>query len=50
MSFLAVSAHEDMQRYWWPGHEIQLLAELQKQQNSAQFCDTLLQTEGEMCT
>ncbi|KAM8771752.1 uncharacterized protein AB9X84_001256 isoform 2-T3 [Acanthopagrus schlegelii] len=35
-----------MQRYWWPGYEIQLLAELQRQQNSAQFCDTLLQTEG----
>ncbi|XP_045904502.1 uncharacterized protein LOC123970491 [Micropterus dolomieu] len=35
-----------MQRYRWPGYEVQLLRELQKQQNSAQFCDTLLQTEG----
>ncbi|XP_044044820.1 uncharacterized protein LOC122872861 isoform X2 [Siniperca chuatsi] len=35
-----------MQRYWWPGYEIQLLRELQRQQNNAQFCDTLLQTEG----
>ncbi|XP_050922978.1 uncharacterized protein LOC108885748 [Lates calcarifer] len=35
-----------MQRYWWPGYEMQLLAELQRQQNNAQFCDTLLQTEG----
>ncbi|XP_026214752.1 uncharacterized protein LOC113161401 isoform X2 [Anabas testudineus] len=35
-----------MQRYWWPGYEMQLLGELQRQQNSTQFCDTLLQTEG----
>lgn len=35
-----------MQRYLWPGYEVQLLAGLQRQQNSAQFCDTLLQTEG----
>ncbi|XP_041639967.1 BTB/POZ domain-containing protein 18-like isoform X2 [Cheilinus undulatus] len=35
-----------MQKYHWPGFKRQLLAELQKQQNSAQFCDTLLQTEG----
>ncbi|XP_056227214.1 uncharacterized protein LOC130165997 isoform X2 [Seriola aureovittata] len=35
-----------MRRYWWPGFEMQLLGELQRQQNSAQFCDTLLQTEG----
>ncbi|CAK6980525.1 uncharacterized protein LOC121911515 isoform X1 [Scomber scombrus] len=35
-----------MQRYRLPGYEMQLLGELQKQQNSAQFCDTLLQTEG----
>lgn len=41
------SAHVDMQRYLWPGYEVQLLGGLQRQQNSAQFCDTLLQTEGE---
>ncbi|XP_071361229.1 uncharacterized protein [Trachinotus anak] len=35
-----------MRRYSWPGYETRLLAELQRQQNSAQFCDTLLQTEG----
>ncbi|KAM7393676.1 hypothetical protein PAMP_020531 [Pampus punctatissimus] len=35
-----------MKRYWLPGYEMQLLGELQKQQNSVQFCDTLLQTEG----
>ncbi|XP_035515443.1 uncharacterized protein LOC118326536 [Morone saxatilis] len=35
-----------MQRYRWPGYEMQLLRELQRQQNNAQFCDTLLQTEG----
>ncbi|XP_029295909.1 BTB/POZ domain-containing protein 18-like isoform X3 [Cottoperca gobio] len=35
-----------MQRYRWPGYEMQLLGGLQKQQNNAQFCDTLLQTEG----
>ncbi|TMS22961.1 BTB/POZ domain-containing protein 18 [Larimichthys crocea] len=35
-----------MQRYWWPGFEMQLLRELQRQQNNAQLCDTLLQTEG----
>uniref|UniRef100_A0A3B3C968 Uncharacterized LOC112137528 n=1 Tax=Oryzias melastigma TaxID=30732 RepID=A0A3B3C968_ORYME len=35
-----------MQRYYWPNYEMQLLGELQKQQNTAQFCDTLLQTEG----
>ncbi|XP_040003066.1 uncharacterized protein LOC120800780 isoform X2 [Xiphias gladius] len=35
-----------MQRYRWPGYEMQLLGELQRQQNSATFCDTLLQTEG----
>ncbi|XP_041838389.1 uncharacterized protein LOC121638037 [Melanotaenia boesemani] len=35
-----------MHRLWWPGYNMQLLGELQKQQNSAQFCDTLLQTEG----
>lgn len=27
---------------------MQLLAELQKQQNSSRFCDILLQTEGEV--
>lgn len=43
----SVSAHADMQKYRWPGYEIQLLGELQRQQNNAQFCDTLLQTEGE---
>lgn len=45
------SVHVDMQRYWWPGYEMQLLGELQRQQNSTQFCDTLLQTEGkyELC-
>ncbi|XP_047222641.1 uncharacterized protein LOC124868997 isoform X2 [Girardinichthys multiradiatus] len=36
----------NMQRFWWPGYEMQLLEQLQRQQNSAQFCDTLLQTEG----
>lgn len=36
-----------MQRYWWPGFEKHLLVELQRQQNNVQFCDTLLQTEGE---
>ncbi|XP_023190322.1 BTB/POZ domain-containing protein 18 [Xiphophorus maculatus] len=35
-----------MQRFWWPGYEMQLLEQLQTQQNRAQFCDTLLQTEG----
>ncbi|XP_042341019.1 uncharacterized protein LOC121942023 [Plectropomus leopardus] len=35
-----------MQCYRWPGHEIRLLGELQRQQNNAQYCDTLLQTEG----
>ncbi|XP_044202324.1 uncharacterized protein LOC122979161 isoform X1 [Thunnus albacares] len=35
-----------MQRYRLPGYEMQLLGELQRQQNSTQFCDTLLQTEG----
>ncbi|XP_051239876.1 uncharacterized protein LOC127354188 isoform X2 [Dicentrarchus labrax] len=35
-----------MQRYQWPGYEMQLLRELQRQQNNAQFCDTMLQTEG----
>ncbi|XP_060903352.1 uncharacterized protein ctnnd1 isoform X1 [Labrus mixtus] len=35
-----------MQRFMWPGYKMQLLAELQKQQNNTQFCDTLLQTEG----
>ncbi|XP_043971064.1 uncharacterized protein LOC122830073 [Gambusia affinis] len=35
-----------MQRFWWPGYEMQLLEQLQTQQNLAQFCDTLLQTEG----
>ncbi|XP_030595991.1 uncharacterized protein LOC115787426 [Archocentrus centrarchus] len=35
-----------MQRYLWPGYELQLLGGLQRQQTSAQFCDTLLQTEG----
>ncbi|TDH16532.1 hypothetical protein EPR50_G00020290 [Perca flavescens] len=35
-----------MQRYRWPGFKMQLLGELQRQQNNAQFCDTLLQTEG----
>nr|XP_020451858.1 uncharacterized protein LOC109957942 [Monopterus albus] len=44
MSVLLV--YVDMQRYWWPGYEMQLLGELQRQQNSAEFCDTLLQTEG----
>ncbi|XP_049428755.1 formin-J isoform X2 [Epinephelus fuscoguttatus] len=35
-----------MQPYRWPDYETQLLRELQRQQNNAQFCDTLLQTEG----
>ncbi|XP_068445452.1 uncharacterized protein [Clinocottus analis] len=35
-----------MQRYRWPGYDMQLLGELQKQQNNAQFCDVLLKTEG----
>ncbi|XP_037328792.2 uncharacterized protein LOC119218450 [Pungitius pungitius] len=35
-----------MQRYRWPGHEMQLLGELQRQQNNAQFCDVLLKTDG----
>ncbi|XP_054897228.1 uncharacterized protein LOC129367046 [Poeciliopsis prolifica] len=35
-----------MQSFWWPGYEMQLLEQLQTQQNRAQFCDTLLQTEG----
>lgn len=43
----SLSAHVVMQRYWWPGFEMQLLRELQRQQNNAQLCDTLLQTEGE---
>jgi len=43
------STHEDMQRYRWPGYDMQLLGELQKQQNNAQFCDVLLKTEGELC-
>ncbi|KAI3352770.1 hypothetical protein L3Q82_019354 [Scortum barcoo] len=46
LSSSAPSTHADMQKYWWPGYEIQLLGELQRQQNNAQFCDTLLQTEG----
>ncbi|XP_034543132.1 uncharacterized protein LOC117815491 isoform X2 [Notolabrus celidotus] len=36
----------DMPRYRWPGFKMQLLAELQRQQNETQFCDTFLQTEG----
>ncbi|XP_035039173.1 uncharacterized protein LOC118124983 isoform X2 [Hippoglossus stenolepis] len=35
-----------MRRYWWPGFEMQLVGELQRQQNNSQFCDTLIQTEG----
>ncbi|XP_055013754.1 uncharacterized protein LOC129410257 isoform X2 [Boleophthalmus pectinirostris] len=35
-----------MRRYWLPDYEKKLIGELQRQQNSAQFCDTLLQTEG----
>ncbi|XP_028297879.1 uncharacterized protein LOC114460012 [Gouania willdenowi] len=35
-----------MQTYCWPGHQTQLLRALQQQQNNAQYCDTLLQTEG----
>ncbi|XP_028275935.1 uncharacterized protein LOC114445139 [Parambassis ranga] len=35
-----------MQKFWWPEHELQLLRELQRQQQSTQFCDTLLQTEA----
>ncbi|XP_061625960.1 uncharacterized protein LOC133476505 [Phyllopteryx taeniolatus] len=35
-----------MQHYHLRGYEMKLLGELQKQQNSAQFCDTLLQTDG----
>ncbi|XP_072318693.1 uncharacterized protein [Eucyclogobius newberryi] len=35
-----------MLRYWLPDYEKKLIAELQKQQHSAQFCDTLLQAEG----
>nr|XP_019939867.1 PREDICTED: uncharacterized protein LOC109627625 [Paralichthys olivaceus] len=35
-----------MRRYQWPGFEMQLVGELQRQQNNSQFCDTLLQTEG----
>ncbi|KAK7929704.1 hypothetical protein WMY93_006099 [Mugilogobius chulae] len=33
-------------RFWLPDYEKRLIGELQKQQNCAQFCDTLLQTEG----
>lgn len=43
----ACTSSVDMQTYLWPGYERQLLGGLQGQQNSAQFCDTLLQTEGE---
>ncbi|XP_075946813.1 uncharacterized protein LOC142948583 isoform X2 [Anarhichas minor] len=46
MSFLAPSTHQAMQRYRWPGYKKQLLGELQRQQNNAQFCDVLLKTEG----
>ncbi|XP_055078643.1 uncharacterized protein LOC129456343 isoform X2 [Periophthalmus magnuspinnatus] len=35
-----------MRRYWLPDYERKIIGELQRQQNSAQFCDTLLQTEG----
>ncbi|KAK2919421.1 hypothetical protein Q8A73_003792 [Channa argus] len=35
-----------MHKYCWPGFEMYLIRELQRQQNSAQFCDTLLQTDG----
>lgn len=35
-----------MQKYWWPSYVEHLLRELQRQQNTSQFCDTLLQTEG----
>ncbi|XP_077425896.1 uncharacterized protein LOC144054621 [Vanacampus margaritifer] len=35
-----------MQHYQLRGHEMTLLGELQRQQHSTQFCDTLLQTEG----
>ncbi|XP_057700165.1 mitochondrial import inner membrane translocase subunit Tim10 isoform X2 [Corythoichthys intestinalis] len=35
-----------MQYYQFRGYEMKVLGELQRQQNSAQFCDTLLQTEG----
>ncbi|KAK5603761.1 hypothetical protein CRENBAI_001469 [Crenichthys baileyi] len=44
--FLTKDKLVNMQRFWWPGYEMQLLEQLQRQQNSAQFCDTLLQTEG----
>ncbi|XP_023124449.2 uncharacterized protein LOC111567508 [Amphiprion ocellaris] len=36
----------DIQRYRWPNYEMQLLGQLQRQQNSTQLCDTLLQTDG----
>ncbi|KAM9819690.1 uncharacterized protein ACBT44_009378 isoform 1-T2 [Syngnathus typhle] len=35
-----------MPHYQLRDYEMNLLGELQRQQNSAQFCDTLLQTEG----
>nr|XP_049576488.1 uncharacterized protein LOC125968951 isoform X2 [Syngnathus scovelli] len=35
-----------MQHYQLRDYEMKLLGELQRQQNSAEFCDTLLQTEG----
>ncbi|KAK2815655.1 hypothetical protein Q5P01_026122 [Channa striata] len=41
-----VMPHVDMQKYCWPGFDMHLIRELQKQQNSSQFCDTLLHTDG----
>ncbi|XP_061833055.1 uncharacterized protein [Nerophis lumbriciformis] len=35
-----------MHLYKFAAYEVKLLKELQRQQNSAQFCDALLQTEG----
>lgn len=45
---LCFSAEVDgeMWCYRKPGFEALLLAELQRQQQRSQFCDTLLQTEG----
>ncbi|KAM8879301.1 uncharacterized protein AB9W97_014741 [Spinachia spinachia] len=44
--FFFKNPHKDMQQYRWPRHEMQLLGELQRQQNNAQFCDVLLKTDG----
>jgi len=38
--------HGEMWSYQKPGFEALLLAELQRQQQCSQFCDTLLKTEG----